>query len=240
MGDGERQRTLASMRPDERAALGDVFGGGIGELVVLSYTRRLMMVEAGPGGRQRPIELRADGAGKLAPSASGSAAKEDLYASFTVTRTRSSRPYEWRVWAYAEWRGGLRGMGPSNGSADTMAIAWAGGAYLQTQTARGARLSHWPCGDEELDEWPSDGSSNVGTAWSFHEFGAWGCPMRWALVELRIRQDALVGRTDNLVYRYFHTFGGLTYDIGFSRGPGISITPTNEQWSLALFGSYTH
>ena len=242
----ERQHALDTMRPNERAALRAAFGRPEPDGLVLSYTRKLIWVARLPDGRQAPEEIVEPreilGSGLRVPNeaVAGSARKNDLYVSLTVTRTRSSRPYEWRVWTYAEWRDGLQGMNPTNSSSDSMALAWAGGAFLHSQAASGKRYAHWPCADEALDEWPSDGAPNVGTAWSFHEFGAWGCPMHWALADIRIRQDALVGRTDNLVYKYHHTYGGLTYDLSFSKSPGISISPTQEQWSLALFGTYTH
>jgi len=242
----ERQRAIDTMRPDERAALRSVFDAHANDMLVLSYTRKLLRIVVGTDGRQVPREIVRAGeipsGGSRAPNeaVAGFAVKEDLYVSMTVTRTRGAKPYEWRVWAYAEWRDALRGMNPTNASADSIAVAWAGGAYLHSQTARGERYSHWPCNEEELDEWPSDGSPNIGTAWSFHEFGTWGCPMHWALVEVRIRQDTLIGRNDNLVYKYFHTYSGLDYDFTFSKSPGIAISPTREQWSLALFGTYTH
>ena len=242
----ERQHALDTMRPDERAGLRPAFDAHGAGLIVLSYARRLVRIVAGPDGREVPqdiVEPRSiPGSGLSIPSESvaGTATREDLYISLTVARSRSSRPYEWRVWTYAEWRNDLSGMNPTNNSADSMALAWAGGAYVHRQTGSGSRYSHWPCSDEELDEWPSDGSPNIGTAWSFNEFGAWGCPMHWALVDVRIRTDRLVGRTDNLVYKYHHTHGGLEYDVSFSKSPGISISPTKEQWSLALFGTYTH
>ena len=242
----ERQHALETMRPSERAALRVAFGTSGSDRMVLSYERRLVRIVVAADGRQHPEEIVAPrvipGSGLRIPNeaVAGYASKEDLYVSLTVTRTRSGRPYEWRIWTYAEWRDGLRGMNPANSSADSMALAWAGAAYLHSQTASGKRYSHWPCAAEELDEWPSDGTANVGTAWSFHEFGRWGCPMHWALADIRIRQDTLVGRTDNLVYRYYHTYGGLDYSLSFSKSPGISISPTKEQWSLALFGTYTH
>ncbi|MGI8998397.1 MAG: hypothetical protein ACR2GO_01645 [Candidatus Limnocylindria bacterium] len=244
--DAERQHALDTMRPNERAELHRLFGRAEADVLVLSYDRRLVSIVTTPDGKQRPEEVvkarEVPGSSLRVPNESiaGYATKDDLYVSLTVTGTRSTRPYEWRVWTYAEWRDGLMGMNPVNSSADSMALAWAGGASLHSQTARGSRYSQWPCADEELDEWPSDGTANVGTAWSFHEFGRWGCPMHWALADIRIRQDRLVGRTDNLVYRYYHTYGGLDYGLSFSRSPGISISPTKEQWSLALFGSYTH
>lgn len=242
----ERQHTLDTMRPNERAALGAAFLKGESEALVLSYERRLVRIVTTPDGRQLPEEVveprEIPGSSLRVPNeaVAGFAKKEDLYVSLTVTRTRSTAPYEWRVWTYAEWREGLKGMNPTNSSADSLGLAWAGNAYLHSQAARGSRYSHWPCADEELDEWPSDGTPNIGTAWSFHEFGRWGCPMHWALADIRIRQDTLVGRTDNLVYRYYHTYGGLDYSLSFSRSLGISISPTKEQWSLALFGTYTH
>ncbi|MGH2380680.1 MAG: hypothetical protein ACRDG7_05610 [Candidatus Limnocylindria bacterium] len=244
--DAERQHALDTMRQNERAALRPAFDLPASDILVTSYERRLVRIVTTPDGRQHPEEVvkarQLPGSGLRVPNeaVAGSAKKEDLYISLTVTRTRSTRPYEWRVWTYAEWRDGLRGMNPTNASADSMAVAWAGGASLHSQAGSGERYSHWPCADEELDEWPSDGTPNVGTAWSFHEFGRWGCPMHWALADIRIRQDRLIGRTDNLVYRYYHTYGGLDYSLSFSRSPGISISPTKEQWSLALFGAYTH
>jgi hypothetical protein len=242
----ERQHALDTMRPRERTGLHPVFDAHGSDLLVLSYTRKVVQVVTGPDGREAPEEIAkaeaVPGSGLRVPNeaVAGSASREDLYISLTVTRTRTTQPYEWRVWTYAEWRDDFSGMNPTNSSADSMALAWAGAAYLHSQTGSGKRYAHWPCNSEELDEWPSDGMPNIGTAWSFHEFGWWGCPMHWALIDIRIRQDRLVGRTDNLVYKYYHTYGGLEYDVTFSKSPGISISPTKEQWALALFGTYTH
>ena len=167
---------------------------------------------------------------------------EDLYISLTVAKTRSIGPYEWRIFLYSEWRS-QAGMNMTNSSWDTMAAAWAGGAYLYRQVGSGQYINgNFDLCKEPLDEWPSDGAPNTGTAWSFHEWrpGFFVCPMNWGLIDVRIRTDSLVGRTDNVVYKYYHTFGGLQYDFTFSRTPSINVTPTNEQWALVLFGTYTH
>ncbi|MEO7295738.1 MAG: hypothetical protein ABIZ57_06315, partial [Candidatus Limnocylindria bacterium] len=167
----ERQHALDTMLPNEKAALRTAFGQAEDDVLVLSYERRLMRIVTTPDGKQRPEEIvqarEIPGSSLRVPNeaVAGSARKDDLYVSLTVTRTRNTRPHEWRVWTYAEWRDGLKGMNPTNSSADSMALAWAGNAYLHSQTASGSRYSHWPCADEELDEWPSDGTPNVGTAW---------------------------------------------------------------------------
>jgi hypothetical protein len=238
----ERQHVFDTMRPAERAQLGRRFENGADELVI-SYSRRLVDVVTVEDGREVPIDVvepaAAPGSSLTIPdeAVAGSAIKDDLYISMTVSRTRSTAPYEWRFTMYSEWRG-LDGMLPKNGAADSMAAAWAGNAYLHSQMGSG----RYTCGGN-LDEWPSDGAPNTGTAWSFHEFepGLFkGCPMFWGLIDVRIRQSSLVGRTDNIVYKHYHTWGGLAYDFTFSKTPAIAISPTQEQWSLALFGSYTH
>jgi hypothetical protein len=246
--DVERHHVLATMRPAERRLVGPLFADDAAGLV-LSYTRRLYRIVTSPTGAPRLQELvpvtSAPGSGLRIPTeaVAGSATKEDLYVSFTVVKIRSSAPYEWQVAPYAQWNG-PDGMNPTNSSADAFAVAWAGSSmhptYVHRQSGAGQRTSNWPCNSEPLDIWPSDATPNVGTGWSFHEFGMWGCPMRWGWADIRLRTDKMVGRTDNLVMKYFHTFGGLTYDLTFSQTPAVTISPTNEQWSLALFATYRH
>ncbi len=243
----ERRLALDTMAPAEKASIGAVFTDGARELVV-SYSRKKVRVTERVDGTSFPEEIVESAS---APSSNltipneavaGSAMKEDLYISLTVAKTRSTRPYEWRIYLYSEWRGPA-GMNMTNSSWDTMAAAWAGSAYLYSQLGSGQYINgNFDLCKAPLDEWPSDGAANTGTAWSFHEWrpGFFVCPMNWGLIDVRIRTDSLVGRTDNVVFAYYHTFGGLQYDFTFSRTPSINVTPTNEQWALVLFGTYTH
>ena len=243
----ERRLALEGMAPRERAQIGAAFADGARELVV-SYTRKRVRIDVLSDGTEVVREVvpseAAPGSSLSIPNdgVAGSATKEDLYISLTVSKTRSTKPFEWRVWMYSEWRG-KDGMHATNSSADAMAAAWSGGAYVHSQVGSGAYINGTlDLCKAPLDEWPDDGAANTATAWKFHEWrpGFFACPMSWGLIDVRIRTDSLAGRTDNIVYRYFHTFGRLSYDFSFSRTPSIGVTPTEEQWSLALFGTYTH
>lgn len=65
--------------------------------------------------------------------------------------------------------------------------------------------------------------------------------MLWADVDIYLRDSAWRNCTDGIVLKYFHTKGGLSYSLGFTAsGPGVSISPTSEQWSLAVTGNYSH
>ncbi|MGH2456832.1 MAG: hypothetical protein ACRDHD_11330, partial [Candidatus Limnocylindria bacterium] len=219
-------------------------GGGL----VVAYTRRAYRVidMADGGSRPEPVapDLRVEGSALSLPSeaVASTATKPgtDLYISFTVVRTRSAPPYEWQVFPYSEWRG-TDGMHRGNSSAETMAVAWAGGAWVHSQRGGGEQIKTWPCSRSPIDVWASDGTPNTGTAWSFHEWGYWwGCSAWWAFADIRIRENVWLGRTDNLVYKYYHTYGGLEYSFSFSKSPGVIISPTAEQWALTVFESYRH
>lgn len=43
----------------------------------------------------------------------------------------------------------------------------------------------------------------------------------------------------SVVAKYFHTYSGVTYSLSFSTSPGISISPTSSQWSLAEYAGFT-
>lgn len=245
--DAERSLVARSMTPNERRVIGPLLEDD-GQLVV-AYSRRQYRVVVGPDGRPRPEpvgSIRESPASPLslpsvAVASSVTKPGTDLYISFSVIRTRSSSPYEWQVAPYFEWRGD-DGMNRGNSSADSMAVAWAGNdTYLHRQSGSGQQKPGWPCNASPIDIWPSDGTPNAGTAWSFHEWGYWwGCSAWWGWADIRLRQQGWKARTDNVVYRYYHTYGGLDYSFNFSKTPGITISPTAEQWSLTLFETYRH
>ncbi len=245
--DAERALVMRTMSRNERRLIAPLLDDRSG--LVVGYTRRHYRIVVGPDGAPRPEPMFPAGGSPAsvlslpARAFASSATKPgtDLYVSLSVIRTRNSSPYEWQVVPYFEWSG-LDGMNHGNSSADTMAVAWAGSAtYLHSQRGNGQQTPNWPCNRSPIDIWPSDGTPNVGTAWSFHEWGYWwGCPAWWGMAEIRLRETSWQGRTDNIVYRYYHTYGGLQYSFGFSRSPGITITPTAEQWSITVFGAYRH
>lgn len=244
--DAERRLVRDTMTPTERAVVGPRLAGIDG--LVVGYTRRLYRVVPLPGGGSRPEPITTDrqvpGSALVLPedSVASSATKPgtDLYISFSVVRTRSSSPYEWQVFPYAEWRD-WDGIDRNNTSADTLAVAWAGGAYVHSQRGMGTLTDSFPCGRGPIDIWASDGTPNTGTSFSFHETGyMWGCRAWWAAADIRIRESSWKNRTDNLVYKYYHTYGGLEYSFSFSKTPGVSITPSREQWALTVFETYRH
>lgn len=246
--DAERELALASMSRRERGVMGPWLADGAHGLAV-SYIRRQYRIDPGPDGGGQPIEsvpaVGEPGSALTLPRPTTASASytskpgTDLTISFLVMRTRASSPYEWLVVPYAEWSG-LDGMNATNSSADTLAVAWAGDAYLYRQSGSGQRIRGWPCSSGALDIWESDGSPNTGTAWSFHEWGWWSCAAWWASAEIRIRHRHWRNRTDNLVFKYYHTYSGSEYSFSFSRNPGITISPTSQQWALTLFGTYDH
>lgn len=245
--DAERALVARTMSPNERRVIGPLLEGDGG--LVVAYSRRLYRVVTGPDGLPHPelvapVVSQPGSAMSLPNEAVASTATKpgtDLYVSFSIVRTRTSPPYEWQVAPYFEWRG-TDGMNRGNGSADTMAVAWAGSTtYLYSQKGNGQQTKGWPCNGSPIDIWPSDGTPGAGTAWSFHEWGYWwGCHAWWGWADIRLRENSWQYRTDNLVYRYFHTYGGLTYSFSFSKSPGVTISPTSEQWSLAVFETYRH
>ncbi|HET6380658.1 MAG TPA: hypothetical protein VFH63_06430 [candidate division Zixibacteria bacterium] len=244
--DAERRLVRETMTPNERAVVGPLLEAS--DRLLLRYTRRLYRVVPVPGGGNRPELLAADrqvpGSALVLPeealASTATKAGTDLYISFTVVRTRSTPPYEWQVFPYAEWRG-WDGINRDNSSADALAVAWAGDAYVHSQKGMGQLTDTWLCGKGPIDIWASDGTPNTGTAFSFHETGyLWGCRAWWAAADIRIREDTWQSRTDNLVYKYYHSFGGLEYSFSFSKSPGVSITPTREQWALTVFETYRH
>lgn len=40
--------------------------------------------------------------------------------------------------------------------------------------------------------------------------------------------------------KYFHTYTSLTYALSFSATPGITISPTADQWALAAYAYFSH
>jgi hypothetical protein len=246
LSDAERRLARDTMTRREREIVGPLLESG--ESLVVRYTRRLYRIVQLPDGSSRPELVAPDratpGSALVLPDleVASSATKPgtDLYISFSVVRTRSSSPYEWQVFPYAEWRG-WDGIHRSNSSADTLAVAWAGSAYVHSQRGMGTLTDSWLCGKGPIDIWASDGTPNTGTSFSYHETGyMWGCRAWWAAADIRIRQDGWRYRTDNLVYKYYHTYGGLDYSFSFSKSPGVSITPTKEQWALTVFATYRH
>jgi hypothetical protein len=247
LSDAERRLAVESMSARERASVGAHLADGAPGLAV-SYQRHRYRMLPGLDGTLQPVAVpstRAEDSALVLPAeavADASYATKpgtDLIISLLVVRTRGTSPFEWMVVPYAEWSG-IDGMHPSNSAADSLAVAWAGGAYVYRQSGEGQRVRGWPCNGSDLDLWPSDGSPNTGTAWSFHEWGWWSCPAWWATADIRIRQKTWANRTDNIVFKYFHTYSGREYSISFSRTPSVTMSPTNEQWALVLFGTYAH
>ncbi len=250
----EKLAAVESMRPDELEVLGDVFAEDAPGLVV-AYARREVQVVSNEDGTVtlEPVGVTASGteSSQLSiPStamAGGTKPGTSLYASIVVTRTRSSPPYEWELQAYSDWIAGSTGMDAINASEDSMGVAWAGGLYIYSDYSSG---KYKTCAGTELplDIYRSDVTPNVGIGFSFHEWRTSNCGpfqpipgMKYAFAATRIREPSWQSKTSNVVNKYFHTMGGLSYSLGFSAsGPSVSISPTSEQWSWAVYASFSH
>ena len=64
--------------------------------------------------------------------------------------------------------------------------------------------------------------------------------MDWGDGTAYIRETKWQSRTDNVVHKYFHTTTtGDTYSLTFYNA-GVTISPTQNQWSVAAFATISH
>lgn len=249
----QRELALETMQPSERAQLGHFFADDAPGLVV-SYVRQEFQIRQGPGGAEEAIPVANSPGGvsnfsipNTAVAVSGGKPGTSLYMSLIVVRTRTSSPHEWQLSVYSDWMAGATGMDAYNSSEDSMGVAWAGGLYIDRDSYSG---QYKACGGvySPLNIYRSDATPNLGIGYSFREWRSTICNhtllqpgMRYAFADVRIRETSWKSRTSNVVMKYFHTYGGLQYSLGFgSSGPSISISPTSEQWSAALVTSFSH
>ena len=251
----ERKAVIQSMTAEERASLGNLFAAEAPGLVV-GYVRREFVVSETPDGGRKvdPVGVIRDSptgtisipSHQMAGTTSLTKPGTNLFISLTIVKTRSTSPYEWQVYEYAQWGSqgswSPAGMDCCNNHEDTMAAAWGGGLALYSDWESGKYQSQCVGEPAGIDIYKSDIANNVGVAHSFHEW--WdpdNCPMYYGHVDNRIRELTWRNRISNVSMKYFHTWGGYNYTIGFSgTGPQISISPTSSQWSAVLSLSFTH
>jgi hypothetical protein len=177
-------------------------------------------------------------------ASSGDNQRYDFYISIGIVRRSCSGCYEWAINAWADWRG-TNGLDPFNSAEESFGVAWAGGLYLSSDTYTGQYMPDTTGTRRPLDIYRSDAAPNAGVGWSFHEWRrtcGMGCFVQvdWANGTAYIREDRWQYRTDNAVMKYFHTYSSLTYALSFSPTPGITISPTADQWPLAAYACFTH
>lgn len=175
---------------------------------------------------------------------SGDNSRYDLYISIGIVRRTCSGCYEWAINAWADWRG-TNGLDPFNSSEESFGVAWAGGLYLHADTHTGEYMPDSLGTRRPIDIYRSDAAPNAGVGWSFHEWRrtcGMGCfvPVDWANGTAYIPQNRWQNRTDNAVMKYFHTYTSLTYALSFSATPGLTISPTADQWALAAYAYFSH
>lgn len=142
----ERQAVVETMHLGEIDEIGGLFGDTAPGLVV-AYTRREFTVVELPDGSTTlvpvgPISGSSDSGLSMLPEAvagTGGKPGTDLYISVTITRTRSTSPYEWAITAYSDWNHQAfpAGMDAFNNSEDSIAVAWAGNLYIYEDTHGG-------------------------------------------------------------------------------------------------------
>lgn len=250
----ERVAAVSGMTPQERRSLGQLLAEGAPGLVVGYARREFVVLETPDGGRTvEPVGvLKESPSGALsvpshqvAATTSMTKPGTNLFISMAVIRTRSTSPYEWEVYEWAQWgtNGSYSpaGMDCCNDDRDSFGIAWAGNLALYSDTESGMYQS-WCAGEPALNIYRSDISANKGVGHSFNEW--WdpdNCPMYWAQSDNRIRESTWKNQIANVVMKYFHTWGSYDYKLGFSAtGPNVSISPTTSTWSANLYLSFTH
>jgi hypothetical protein len=242
LAEAERDLVLASMTPNERVALGHLLADDAEGLVV-SYTRREFQLVVNPDGTEELREVGASASnavGSLTLTSHETAfgpvhlPNTDLYLSLFIARTRSTSPYEWQMYPYAEWRGKA---GIACGSTpDLLGVAWAGGQYVYSTQDYGQYAN-----GSTLNIWNSEGAPSLGSEYSLYECGALSSPMTWGSADVRIRQSTWRNRTADAVAKYSRTSSGGPFDFTFSVGPlSIGTTPTSGQIGVVVWGNYSY
>lgn len=249
----ERRAALRGMADAERAAIGHLFADDSPELLV-AYTRREYSVIEEEDGSHSAVPQGSvvdSPTGRIsfpqhlmaACCASGGKSGTALWVSFTVTRTRTSSPHEWKLYGNAQWgRNGSyspAGMDCCNNDDDSIAMAWGNNLALHADSGTG-RYQTWCNGEpSSLAVSKSDVSANRGVAHSFREW--WdpdNCPMYWASTTSHIRKNTYSNALTNATLKYYHTWSNPNYTISFGSRVSINISPTSGQWSLPLYVTF--
>jgi hypothetical protein len=250
----ERAAAVAEMTPQERGAVGQLLSDDAPGLVV-AYARREFTVLEGPDGTRtvEPVGIVSESpAGSLsvpvhqvAATTSLTKSGTKLFISLTLVKTRSTSPYEWQVYEWAQWGSNgsysPAGMDCCNNDQDSFGIAWAGNLALYSDIKSGTYQS-WCSGEPALNIYRSDIINNVGVGHSFNEW--WdpdNCPMYYAQADNRIRETTWKSQTSNVSMKYFHTWGSYDYSLSFSAvGPSVTVSPTTASWSANIYLSFAH
>jgi hypothetical protein len=158
-----------------------------------------------------------------------------LYISISIERIRASYysyGYKWHFRLYFDWR---RDPGQAAG-ADKVAIAWGGGmAWISNSLGCHGRYENPVTGGAagELDcEW-TDGTAGAGVGWSFGERPNNFAYADYGTFDGNFYETKWQNRAVNVVSKYYHTWGDVSYDVSLSATPGITISPVDRLWGLA-------
>ena len=251
----ERQAALDGMTREERSSLGHLFTAEAPGLLV-AYARAEYEVVVTPEG-ERTVEpvgfpttnptgnLSLPSHAIAASSATGGRAGTNLFISMAISKTRSTAPYEWEIYSYAQWGSNgsysPAGMDCCNNIRDYIGVAWAGNLALYSDWKNG-KYQAWCSGEPALDIVRDKANANVGLSQSFHEW--WdpdNCPMYYGHTGIRIREATWLNRISNVTSEYIHTWASFNYTLGFSAsGPNVTISPTTSTWSANSYVSFTH
>lgn len=255
--EAERNAALNAMDPSERSEIGDWFRNDQSAGLVVAYARREFSVAEGLDGS---VEIMPLGFAPSDPTSGLSIPSHlvattatkpgtDLTITFTVTRTRTTPPYEWMLHAYASWARKTfpTGLDAYNTAEDSIGVAWSDNFYTALQTSGGLYMA-CPNGSRPgIDIYQSDGVPKVGIGWSWHEWSQFLCKphtpqaMEYAHGAVYVREDTWKYGTAEAVMKYFHTWSSGSYSLGFgASGPSVSISPTSNQWSLAVGLTFSH
>jgi hypothetical protein len=221
----ERLAALRSMTPQERGLLYERFTSD--RYVVVGYARTVRSfdrVSGRPVGPARTLAL-----GEAAPLATSGITNLSL--TISVTFEWRSTCCRWDILNTFDWTG----PPPTSGRGkDQIASAWANGAALRTGSA--GAWGYYTDGSLIAFNL-QDVTPNVGFNLEFTEckllcaetYAEWGYEMG------TIWQTKRQYQATNLVFKYFHTYGGVEYSIAFGIGPSITISPTSKQVSTAVY-----
>ena len=246
----ERATARASMTAAERIQIGHLFEDGSSDLVI-GYASAEYAVERSDDGRLKlhPIGPRQPGPHSAISIPSTLVAASDyqyvagtsLYISLTVNRTSSSSPYRFSALMYAEWRGETE-LDCCNDSRDHMSVAWSGVPAYTSSSWSSSYFKERICPSPGAMDVRRDSVTSNGATFSFREWkdGGWHCRAHWALMTVQFRETSFQNRSGTVAYTYTHTYGGLSYTVSLSASPGISVSPTKEQWPASVGVGYTY
>jgi hypothetical protein len=251
----EKHEAVATMTASERAVLGRFFAVGAPGLLVAYSRAEYEVTESDDGSvTVEPVGYAVTNpVGNLSLPSRLQAAAEDsavggrqgtaLFISLVVSKTRSTAPYEWELYSFAQWGSdgsySPAGMNCCNDHRDYIGLAWAGGMAIHSDWKNG-RYQAWCVGEPALNIATARVRPNTGIGMGFNEW--WdrdNCPMYYGHTGVRIRATTWKNQLVNATSEYIHTWGGHSYALGFSAtGPNVSISPTNETWSAPLYVAF--